>query len=81
MDCLTRNTAATVDTRVLSVHEAVSYIDEHFGDTEYRKWGHLVSESKVRRLLNEGTWPLTRTSRGYAGITVNDLEAIWRRAD
>ncbi len=68
------------DSRVLSVPEAVEYIDRHFaahieGITQHP----LVSERQVRRLLSSGAWPCARTSRGKLGITLADIEAMFQR--
>ena len=74
--------AATADSRVLSVSEAVDYIARHFaahieGITHHA----LVSERQVRRLLSTGAWPCTRTAKGHLGITVRDLETLWRQSE
>lgn len=63
----------TADT-ILSVREAVAYMDKHYHDGIP---GHLTSESHTRRILSDGRWPCTRTAAGRLGITVADLRAIW----
>ena len=62
----------TADT-ILSVREAVAYIDEHHNGMP----GHLISERHVRRILSDGRWPCTRTAAGHLGITVRDLRKLW----
>jgi len=64
---------ATADSRVLSVLETVTYIDDHY----HGGIPHLVSERSVRRHLSMGHWPCTRTASGQLGITVRDLREIW----
>jgi hypothetical protein len=63
--------------RVLSVREAVEYIDSHFWAREHSSRRHFMSESTVRRYLRDGrhesTWTCTRTTDGHLGITVRDL--------
>lgn len=61
------------DSRILSVTEAVTYIDDHY----HSGIPHLVSERRVRRYLSMGHWPCTRTAAGRLGITVGDLKAIF----
>ncbi len=61
------------DSRVLSVTEAVAYIDDHY----HSGIPHLISERSVRRYLSMGHWPCTRTAAGHLGITVRDLREIW----
>jgi len=61
------------DSRVLSVPEAVTYIDDHY----HSGIPHLISERSVRRYLSMGHWPCTRTAGGRLGITVGDLKAIF----
>jgi len=58
---------------VLSVREAVAYIDDHY----HSGIPHLISERSVRRYLGMGHWPCTRTASGRLGITVGDLKAIF----
>ena len=74
-----RPSVAADDTRVLSVSAAVQHIDEHFAAHIDGITSHpLISERHVRRLLASGAWPCTRTPAGRLGISVADLEAIWR---
>ena len=57
---------------VLSVREAVAYMDEHY----HGGVPHLATESTVRRWLKSGTGlKMTRTPAGHLGITVHDLRA------
>lgn len=75
---MTTKAKESASDRVLSCREAVEYMD-----ATWHKWPmpggspHLYSESKVRRLLNSGYWPCTRTASGHLGITVRDLWVIW----
>jgi len=62
--------------RVLSVRQAVSYIDKHFWAREHSCRPHLMGEWKVRRCLNHGYWPSTHTASGSLGITVRDLRRV-----
>lgn len=41
------------DSRVLSVPEAVTYIDEHY----HSGIPHLISKRSIRRYLGMGRWP------------------------
>lgn len=68
-----RVAAGTADSRVLSVTEAVTYIDDHC----HSGIPHLISERSIRRYLSIGHWPCTRTAAGRLGITVDDLKAIF----
>lgn len=72
-DPQTQAAARTADSRVLSVTETVTYIDDHY----HSGIPHLVSERSVRRYLSIGHWPCTRTASGRLGITVGDLREIW----
>jgi hypothetical protein len=65
--------------RILSVRQAVEYMDKHIGGfDEHSGYQHFISESKLRRLLNRGHWPITRTADGQMGITVRDLRRPFR---
>lgn len=67
-------TIALHPTHVLSVSQAVTYMDDHYSGMP----GHLISEHTVRRNLRTGRWPCTRTADGHMGMTVRDLRLIWR---
>ncbi len=71
---MTTSTKQKPGDRVLSVREAVEYID-----ATWHRWPmpggrpHLFSESSVRRYLSTGHWAMTRTAAGHYGTTVRDL--------
>lgn len=59
--------------RVLSVREAVAFMDSEWHDGE----AHLISESTVRRYVNRGDFPCTRTANGCMGVRESVLRAIF----
>jgi hypothetical protein len=64
--------------RVLSVREAVEYLDKwNSHPSEYSSYTHFIGEGKVRRCLSKGFWPSTRTASGHMGITLRDLRAAY----
>ena len=71
---MSTNTKPQPGDRILSVREAVEYMDKHIGGVDqHSRYQHFISESKLRRLLHRGHWPMTCTADGQMGITVSDL--------
>ena len=70
----TMKTTTTGDDRVLSVREAVAYMDEHYNGVSRR---HHRSLSQTYRDLYDGIYPMTRPASGHIGVRVGDLRDMW----